>query len=251
MKENVAISYKELAAINVNEHTEKRGNLTYLSWAWAVDQLLRLDENAMWSYGVPQMFGETMMITCTVEAFGRARTAQLPVMDNRFKAIANPNAFEVNVAMQRCLAKAIALHGLGLYIYAGEDLPTKEEEPAKTEGESEAKKPVPVQKTDSALQEKSEKPSEAPSSSTHTTIITTPIGAITVPEEIEKQGEAAVVDFITEFVQVFVPGVNDIDHLRTFWKINKAELARVQRFSQPKYEQLEAIFKKRAGELSK
>jgi hypothetical protein len=53
-------------------------------------------------------------------------TAQLPVMDYRNKAIPNPDAFAVNTAMQRCLAKAIALHGLGLYIYAGEDLPDED-----------------------------------------------------------------------------------------------------------------------------
>jgi hypothetical protein len=63
------------------------------------------------------------MVVCTVIAFGKAMTMQLPVMDNRNKAIANPDAFAVNTAMQRCLVKAIALHGLGLYIYAGEDLP--------------------------------------------------------------------------------------------------------------------------------
>jgi hypothetical protein len=56
-------------------------------------------------------------------------TAHLPVMDHRNKAIPNPDAFQANVAMQRCLVKAIALHGLGLYIYAGEDLPVGEPEP--------------------------------------------------------------------------------------------------------------------------
>jgi len=53
-------------------------------------------------------------------------TAQLPVLNAQNKAIANPDAFAVNTAMQRCLAKAIALHGIGLYIYAGEDIPTEE-----------------------------------------------------------------------------------------------------------------------------
>jgi hypothetical protein len=67
------------------------------------------------------------MVFCTVEAFGKSRTAQLPVMDFRNKAIVNPDAMSVNTAMQRCLAKAIALHGLGLYIYAGEDMPEKAE----------------------------------------------------------------------------------------------------------------------------
>jgi hypothetical protein len=67
-------------------------------------------------------FGETMMVFCTVTAFGKSMTAQLPVMDYRNKAIPNPDSFAVNTAMQRCLAKAIALHGLGLSLYAGEDI---------------------------------------------------------------------------------------------------------------------------------
>lgn len=120
-------SFELLAAVNVNEHVEKKAGLSYLSWAWAVDQLLRRDHTASWTYAEPRSFGETMMVACTVEAFGIKRTMQLPVMDHRNKAIANPDAFQVNTAMQRCLVKAIALHGLGLYIYAGEDLPEGEE----------------------------------------------------------------------------------------------------------------------------
>lgn len=117
----------ELAAVNVNDRVEKKGNLSYLSWAWAVEQLLRKDPAASWSYGSPIMWGDTVMVVCTVTAFGIARTMQLPVMDHRNKAIPSPDAFAVNTAMQRCLVKAIALHGLGLYIYAGEDLPPSED----------------------------------------------------------------------------------------------------------------------------
>jgi hypothetical protein len=62
------------------------------------------------------------MVFCTVTAFGKSMTAQLPVMDYRNKAIPNPDAFAVNTAMQRCLTKGIALHGLGLSLYAGEDI---------------------------------------------------------------------------------------------------------------------------------
>lgn len=120
--------YAELRKINVNEHTERKGKFTYLSWAWAVDQLLQLDPTATWEYKEPVYFAETLMVFCSVTAFGKTMTAQLPVM-NMNKAISNPDAFAVNTAMQRCLAKAIALHGLGLYIYAGEDIP--EEEPQK------------------------------------------------------------------------------------------------------------------------
>lgn len=119
--------FAELAAVNVNDRLEKKGNLSYLSWAWAVDQLLRRDPTASWSYGEPTRYGDTMMVYCTVIAFGQPRTMQLPVMDNRNRAIANPDAFAVNTAMQRCLVKAIALHGLGLYVYAGEDVPAGEQ----------------------------------------------------------------------------------------------------------------------------
>jgi hypothetical protein len=119
-------NYKELSKINVNAHIEKKNNLSYLSWAWAVDQLLQNDPAATWSYGEPVKFGETLMVFCSVNAFGKTMTAQLPVMDYRNKAIPNPDAMAVNTAMQRCLAKAIALHGIGLYIYAGEDLPEED-----------------------------------------------------------------------------------------------------------------------------
>lgn len=120
------MSYLELRKINVNEHTEKKGKFTYLSWAWAVDQLLQADQMATWEYQSPMQFGETLMVFCSVTAFGKTMTAQLPVLNAQNKAIANPDAFAVNTAMQRCLAKAIALHGIGLYIYAGEDIPTEE-----------------------------------------------------------------------------------------------------------------------------
>lgn len=116
-------TFNDLRAINVNEHTEKKGKLTYLSWAWAVDVLLQNDPKASWSYGIPATYAGTVMVFCTVNAFGKSMTAHLPVMDYKNQAIENPNSMAVNTAMQRCLAKAIALHGIGLYIYAGEDLP--------------------------------------------------------------------------------------------------------------------------------
>jgi hypothetical protein len=119
-------NFKELSKINVNQHTEKKNGLTYLSWAWAVSQLLENDPAATWSYGEPVKFGDTLMVFCTVTAFGKSMTSQLPVIDFRNKAISNPDAMAVNTAMQRCLAKAIALHGIGIYIYAGEDIPQED-----------------------------------------------------------------------------------------------------------------------------
>lgn len=124
-------SFERLSSINVNDHIEKKNGLSYLSWAWAVSELLKADPTATWSYGEPVRWNDTVMVFCTVTAFGKPMTSQLPVMNHRNQAIPNPDAFQVNTAMQRCLAKAIALHGLGLYIYAGEDVPEEDKEAPK------------------------------------------------------------------------------------------------------------------------
>lgn len=116
--------YERLRAINVSERIEKKNGLSYLSWAFAVDSLLQADPSANWDYPDPTVYADqTVMVHCAVIAFGKTMRAHLPVMDHRNKPITSPNAFDMNTSMQRCLVKAIALHGIGLYIYAGEDLP--------------------------------------------------------------------------------------------------------------------------------
>ena len=115
--------YQEFASIDVSRFTEKKGRMDYLSWPIAVDFLMKKDPLATWEFHEPQLFGETMMVSCTVTAFNKGVAMHLPVMDNMNKAIKNPDAFAVNKAMMRCLVKAIACHGLGIKVYAGEDLP--------------------------------------------------------------------------------------------------------------------------------
>ena len=122
----------DLLKINVNEHTEKKQNLTYLSWAWAWTEALKADPNATFNVqffdGKPYMdVNGTGMVWVTVNMLGMSRTCMLPVMDHRNKPILNPDAFQVNTAIMRCMTKALGLFGLGLYIYAGEDLPADEE----------------------------------------------------------------------------------------------------------------------------
>ena len=122
----------ELLKINVNGHLEKKGNLSYLSWAWAWAEVLKIDPGARWTAHewdnspVMVLRNGTAMVKVSVEIKSDIKTCILPVMDNRNKAIVDPDAFAVNTAIMRCLAKAIAMHGLGLYIYAGEDLPEAE-----------------------------------------------------------------------------------------------------------------------------
>ena len=126
IKGKVMKTFNELRLINVNEHTDKKGKFTYLSWNWAVDQLLQNDPSATWTFGEPVYFNESVMVFCTVTAFGKSMTCQMPVINNKNTAISNPNAMDVNTGMMRCLTKCISLFGIGLYIYAGEDLPEEE-----------------------------------------------------------------------------------------------------------------------------
>jgi hypothetical protein len=127
----------DLLKVNVNDRTEKKNGMTYLSWAWAWTEVLKSDPSATWKVelwadgtGVGQTvlmsIGDTAMVWVTVTMFGKPITCQLPVLDYRNKPILNPNAMDVNTAIMRCLVKAIAMHGLGLYIYAGDDLPLED-----------------------------------------------------------------------------------------------------------------------------
>ena len=123
----------DLLKINVNDHTEKKNGLTYLSWAWAWAEVLKADSKANFKVemfdGTPLMpVGGSFMVWVTVTIFDKPITCMLPVLDFRNKPIATPNAFEVNTSIMRCLVKAIAMQGLGLYIYAGEDTPETVEE---------------------------------------------------------------------------------------------------------------------------
>ena len=123
-----SMSPLDLLKINVNAHTEKKNGLTYLSWAWAWAEALKADPQATFQV---HTFGEkpymdvngTGMVWVSVVMFGQGRTCMLPVMDYKNKPVPNPDAFQVNTAIMRCMTKALALHGLGLYIYSGDDLP--------------------------------------------------------------------------------------------------------------------------------
>lgn len=137
----------DLLKLDVNQHTEKKNGLTYLSWAWAWSEALKADPAATWRVdsfdgpdGITRCWMDvngTAMVWVTVTMFGKPMTCPLPVMDYKNRPIANPDAFQLNTAIMRCMTKALALHGLGLYIYAGEDLPMQDEKPAEKPSEKE------------------------------------------------------------------------------------------------------------------
>ena len=117
-------TYNELRKINCNEFTERKGNLTYLSWTYAIDILLQNDPMATWEFLEPITYNDTMMVRTEVTALGKTLKMQLPVMDNRNNAIKQPDARKISDSQMRCLAKNVACFGIGLYIFAGSDLPS-------------------------------------------------------------------------------------------------------------------------------
>ena len=137
--------FTTLNAINVSEHTEKKGRLTYLSWAWAWAEVKKLYPDTTYTIyeNADGLFyhtdGKTCWVKTGVTIKGIEHIEYLPVMDNMNKSIPvdKVTSFDVNTAIQRSLTKACARHGLGLYIYAGEDLPEGSEPEKKAEKKAE------------------------------------------------------------------------------------------------------------------
>lgn len=127
--------FETLNAVNVNGHSEKKNGLTYLSWAWAWSEVKKAYPDAQYTiYETPEgcfywTDGRTCWVKTGVTINGLEHIEYLPVMDYRNAAIQleKVTSTDVNKAIQRSLTKACARHGLGLYIYAGEDLPEVEQ----------------------------------------------------------------------------------------------------------------------------
>ena len=138
--------FNTLNAINVNDKIEKKNGQSYLSWAWAWGELKKLFPNATYTiyernseFGPINYFtdGNTCWVKTGVTIDGLEHIEELPVMDYKNQSIRldKISSFDVNKAIQRSLTKAVARHGLGLYIYAGEDLPEEDKETHKKEAE--------------------------------------------------------------------------------------------------------------------
>jgi hypothetical protein len=147
-------TFRCLSAINLNERVEKKDNLTYLSWTWAWSEVKKIYPDATYVVkffnGLPYVYDEATgyMVFTEVTIQGLSHTMWLPVMDGANRAMKSSESeyktkygvktiqaatmFDINKALMRCLVKNLAMFGLGIYIYAGEDLPeTDQAEPVK------------------------------------------------------------------------------------------------------------------------
>ena len=132
-------TFDKLFKTDVSKYVKKKGNYNYLSWCFAVQELKRACPTARWGVTKSEDGSPFFQTSCGyfvevwVDVDGVSLSQVHPVLDNRNQPIEKPNAFQINTSLQRALAKAIALHGLGLYIFAGEDLPEPDAVTAKEE----------------------------------------------------------------------------------------------------------------------
>lgn len=180
----MASVFERLNAVNVNGHTEQKNGLTYLSWAWAWAEVKKLFPDAYYTvyerstdYGPVNYFtdGKTCWVKTGVTIEGLEHIECLPVMDYKNRSIPYDQVVstDINKAIQRSLTKACARHGLGLYIYAGEDLP-----------EGEKDKPEPSEDHKAAVAEYAEKKKVPASDEIKQQII-----AKAAPEQLDKAYE--------------------------------------------------------------
>ncbi len=120
-----------LAAVDVSDKINKKGKMSYLSWAWAWAELMKYYPESNYVFVEPEIDAAgTVTVSCAVTIkegeHSLTRAMWLPVMDFKNASVVNPTSREVSDNKMRCLVKCIAMFGLGLYIYAGEDLPDPE-----------------------------------------------------------------------------------------------------------------------------
>ena len=251
MKDNPA--WGQLKAVNVEEKkmVEKKNNLSYISWAMAWSALCDIYPDATFEkhcneQGFPYFKDEQgwCFTKVTVTVNGKSITEMLPVLNYANKAIQNPNSFEVNTSLQRCLAKAIALHGMGVHIYSGEDIadiPTEVEKPKSIQKQE-------IKKVEEQVKEVEEKTSKSD----------------TLKIEVPEKGKSTKVDtnvdmgkvgeYGEKIVEVYeklaLPKIETLEALTSYYRREEATLQNLKQNAEDVYDKIMDLFKKRKEELN-
>lgn len=236
-----------LSRIDVKDRIEKKNGLSYLSWAWAWGVLKEHFPDAWFrkheaAGGIPyfiDMQGYAYVrVTVGLDKTGDHEvTETFPILDHRNKPIQGPNSFDVNNALQRCLAKCIAYHGLGHYIYAGEDLPLQmteegpQERPA--QGRNDPAAPTPPQSGNTPPAAPPTKAGEVPLVALDGTISSHPT------------------ETVSEVFKQFIPLCEDERALTRFYTGNRTGIAFLEASRPDLHKQVIDAFATRKAELKK
>lgn len=212
--------WQTLSAVNVEDFVQDKMGLRYLSWANSWMVLMDHYPQAIMDFGANEMHEDgTVTVHCTIVIDTYARHMWLPVMDHRGRAVVRPDARAISDNKMRCMVKCLALFGLGLYIYAGEDLPSAEKDAPKS-------KP---------------KPTPAPA----------PVAIIEeAPAATNESTRVASEEFVAAMKQ-FIDMMTTDEGLRGYWNDNKDQITTIQTQHADLYKKMVEMFTNRKAAILK
>lgn len=207
-----------LSKVDVSDHVEKKGNLSYLSWAWAWGVLMKHFPQAEYQFKDDEVLPDGSVMTCVEMRIGDVvRTMHLPVMDNRNQSIFGPTSRQISDARMRCLVKCIAMFGLGHYIYAGEDMPAP---PTPEQAERQYTTP-PVPMDDPPVSPMAGSPQTPPDQAQQLSQPQPP-GAPSQPTADHIDTPEAAAEMRKMLCQMATTFCEDETQLRDFWRTNRS-----------------------------
>ena len=248
-------AWKQLKSVEIKDMIEKKGKYSYISWAMAWSALCDIYPDATFEkhcneQGFPVFKDEQgwCFTKVTVTVKGKSVTEMLPVLNNYNKPIKNPDSMDVNTSLQRCLAKAVALHGLGVHVYSGEDIA----EIPDNLGEEDAK-PKEIQKPEVKKVEEEVKKVEEKTSKPDTLTIEVPdkgtFKKVDTDVDIKKVGEYGE-KIIEVYKDIALPAIKTVDDLNSYYKREEATLQNLKQNAVDVYDKIIDLFKQRKEKIN-
>ena len=253
MTDNLA--WKQLKSVEIKDMIEKKGKYSYISWAMAWSALCDIYPDATFEkhcneQGFPVFKDEQgwCFTKVTVTVKGKSVTEMLPVLNNYNKPIKNPDSMDVNTSLQRCLAKAVALHGLGVHVYSGEDIA----EIPDNLGEEDAK-PKAIHKSEVKKVEEEVKKVEEKASTVDTLKIEVPEKGkstkVDTNVDMKKVGEYGE-KIIEVYEKLALPKIETVDALNSYYMREQATLNNLKQNALDVYDKIIDLFKQRKEQLN-
>lgn len=263
MTDNLA--WGQLKDVNVEEEkmVKQKGKFSYISWAMAWSKLCDIYPDSTFEkhcneQGFPYFKDENgwCFTKVTVTVNGKSITEMLPVLNNFNKPIKNPDSSDVNNSLQRCLAKAIALHGLGVHVYSGEelvDIPDNLGEEEKGDGKEKDTKANTIKTAELKKVEEEVKKVEEKTSKPDTLTIEVPdkgtFKKVDTDVDIKKVGEYGE-KIIEVYKDIALPAIKTVDDLESYYEREKATLENLKQNAVDVYDKIIDLFKQRKEKIN-
>jgi len=256
-------AWKQLKAVDIKDMIEKKGKFSYISWAMAWSALCDIYPDATMEkhcneHGFPVFKDENgwCFTKVTVTVNGKSITEILPVLNNFNKPIKNPDSMDINNSLQRCLAKAISLHGLGVHVYSGEelvDIPDNLGEEEKGDAKEKDTKANTIKTTELKKVQEEVKEVEEKTSKPKTLIIDVPekdsFTKVDTNVDIKEVGEYGEM-IIKVYRDMALPEIKTVDDLNSYYKREEATLENLKQNAVDVYDKIIDLFKQRKEKIN-